>query len=151
MQTTSSQNHLQKRVGRDKSCIKRHPKTCQYFAKYNFCRNRDQYAYNHHKGKHGGQIDALETEVKVLRAEVEKILKSDAKIISKLNTFEENDIDIKEKLKNLRKEVNDMNEVKSKSTEQNRNTDSHEKNDNSLQCNICDFVAALKRNRRYRF
>ena len=35
-----------------------------------------------------------------------------------------------------------MNEVKSKSTEQDRSTDSHEKNENSLQCNICDFVAA---------
>ena len=35
-----------------------------------------------------------------------------------------------------------MNEVKSKNTEQDRNTDAHEKNKNSLQCNICDFVAA---------
>ena len=73
---------------------------------------------------------------------MEKILKSNAEIIAKLNTFEENDIDTKKEPKNLRKEIKDMNEVKSKSTEQDRNTDAHKKNENSLQCNICDFVAA---------
>ena len=98
--------------------------------------------YNHNKRKHGGQIDDLETEVKDLLAEVEKILKFNAEIIAKLNNFEENDIYLKEELKNLRKEIKDMNEVKSKSTEHDRNTDAHEKNGNRLQCKICDFVSA---------
>ena len=101
-----------KKIFRDKSCINRHPKICQYFEKYNFCRYRDQCSY------------------------------TNAEIIAKLNTCEENDIDIKDELSNFRKEIKGMNEVKSKSTEQDRNTDAHEKNKNSLQCNIYDFVAA---------
>ena len=57
------------KICRNKYCIKRHPKTCRYFAINLICSLKDKCAYAHYTSNADTKIVELEREIKLIKEE----------------------------------------------------------------------------------
>ena len=64
------------KVCRKDDCTKIHTKTCTYFAVNNMCSYKDDFAFEQNTSTDNKNIDELEKEVAVLRAEIKYISKN---------------------------------------------------------------------------
>ena len=85
-------------------CIKRHPKTCKYFARNNKCKFK-QCAYSHEKTEYHLKVEYLEKMVGILQREVKELTKTNTEISDKFLSLTEQVTDMK----------NTLNEVVNKS------------------------------------
>ena len=69
-------------------CIKRHPKTCQYFARNNTCKFK-QCAYSHENPGYNLKVENLENMVVELQREVEELTKTNAENNNKVLSLTE--------------------------------------------------------------
>ena len=131
------------RVCRNRECSNRHPKTCRDFAQNKFCSRQDYCAYAHHKSNEDSKIRYLEREIKLLQEENLKYIEI---INVKLSTIETNESEITElklEVMNQRKQISDL-IVKVKDLELGRNITKTKEQENSYQCDKCEYNATTE-------